>query len=163
MSRLKIYMSSAEEKFVNDISGAGDRESLHRRIEEHRAAGTFSYNLRQKVQPRRPFDIGGDETDLSGNLLYQNHTLQDDDNTNAQDLLQEWDDIPVSPASSAGCISDDAYDDHDNDAEFDEDDEDDDDEGGDDCVSEDSGSDGIDDDDDADGESVVDGEMLLDS
>ena len=125
---------SAEEKFVTDLSGESDHNSLHQCIQNHRAEAGFGYNLRRHVQPRRPFDIGGDETDSSGNLLYKNHTMQDDDNTTAAELLQEWGDIPVSPASVDN--DHDGDDDYDKELEEDEGDDDDDDDDDDDCVSE---------------------------
>ena len=122
---------TAEEKFVAEISGKRDRDSLHECIETHRAEGAYSYNLRRSVKRRRPYDIGGDETDSSGNLLYVNHTLQDDDKTTAEDLLQEWGKIPVSPVSADEAADDDDVYDHTKEGEEEEEDEDDDD-----CVSE---------------------------
>ena len=96
------------------------------------------------MKRRKLFDIDGSETDLSGND--NKTTLQDDDNTTASELIEEWENIPVSPASADESVSDDAYD-HDKNAEEEESEEEEDD---DDCVSEASedrvvcGDDGVD-------------------
>jgi len=97
-------------------------EAMRRGRESCRRSGLRPPSALRRVQP---FDVGGQGVDASGNLLYENHELADDDGDDIETLEAVWNNIPCEEPSAdeSDDESDTSYNSDDDDNTSDEDDE----------------------------------------
>ena len=84
------------EAFFSELNGVAERDRTHaaarRGRDSSKREGLRPSSALRKVQV---FDIGSSETtDMQGRPLYQQHKVEDDDDTTIETLMQVWDEIP---------------------------------------------------------------------
>ena len=105
-------MSDNEHEFTDMLSGKADRASSLRAMkngrEQCRRPGLRPAGA---IRPVIPFDVGGEGRDASGNLLYENHDLCDDDADDVDTIEAVWKHIPCEQPSGdeSGDDSDMSY------------------------------------------------------
>lgn len=82
-------MNSGSE-LVHELSGKSDRSRVHQALQSGRSNSNRA-GLRSSEMIRAPqiFDIGGEETGVSGDLLYNQHKLTDDTSCSYEEFAMD--------------------------------------------------------------------------